>query len=295
MKKITLLLGMLAITFIAFSQDPRCPVIFKRNNGNAGGCDARITFYYNSCPPTNYVVAAILNNGVDIPGLTFTSTPCINGQVDVCVTGGNIPPAGLLSVRFCIPNSNVCWLCFVPEGGPQPVKLSGFVAKRNKGTVQLIWKSETEINSKEYVVQRKTGNDWVDVATIPSVNSAIGGSYSYTDNNPTKSISQYRLKMVDFDAAFTNSDIRPVKGNGAAADFTIFPNPSSGNATVSITDISEPTDVQLIDNSGRVLKNVSLTNTSTVELNNLQKGMYMIRITNKTSGESLTKKLTVAN
>jgi hypothetical protein len=175
------------------------------------------------------------------------------------------------------------------------VVLSGFVAKRSKNNVQLIWKTQTEINSKEYIVERKIANDWVEVGTVTSNNSATGGSYSFVDNNPTKGTSQYRLKMVDYDAAFSNSEIRPVKGNGVAADFTIFPNPSAGNTKVAITDVSEPTEVQLIDNSGRVLKNVTLTNTSTVELNNLQKGMYMIRITNKTSGESLTKKLTVAN
>ena len=288
---------MLAMTFIAFSQtDPRCPLFWKRNNGNAGGCDARISFYYAACPPVGYVATAILVNGTPIAGLTFTATTCLNGRVDVCITGGNIPPAGLLAIVFCHPTiPTQCWTCFVEEGGPQPVKLSSFVAKRNKGNVTLSWKSDAEMNSKEYIIQRKIGNEWVDVATVPSANIASGSSYTYTDVNGTKSISQYRLKMVDWDATFANSEIRPVKGNGAASDFTVFPNPSSGKATVSITDIADPTDVQLIDNSGRVLKNVSLINSSTVELNGLQKGMYMIRITNKTSGESLTKKLTVAN
>ena len=288
---------MLAMTFIAFSQnDPRCPLFWKRNNGNAGGCDARISFYYSACPPVGYVATAILVNGVPITGLTFTASTCLNGRVDVCITGGNVPPAGRLAIVFCNPLiPTQCWTCIAEEGGPQPVKLSAFVAKRNKGSVVLSWKSDAEMNSKEYVIQRKIGNEWVDVATIPSANIASGSTYTYTDVNPSKSISQYRLKMVDWDATFANSEIRPVKGNGAPADFTIFPNPSSGNTKVSITDISEPTEVQLIDNSGRVLKNYSLVNTSEVEISNLQKGMYMIRLTNKNSGESLTKKLTVAN
>lgn len=287
---------MLAITFIAFSQvDPRCPLFVKRNNGNAGGCDARISFYYASCPAEDYVVTAILDNGVAISGLTFEASACLNGRIDVCIHGSNIPPVGGLSLSFYDPATNTYLTCFVAEGGPTSVKLSAFFAKRNKNTVALSWKTDAEINSKEYIIQRKSGNDWVDIATIPSANKANGSSYSYSDINSSKGTSQYRLKMVDYDAAFTNSDIRPVKGNGAVSDFTVFPNPSRGNAKVTISDISEPTDVQLIDNSGRILKNVSMNNNSSVDLNNLQKGIYMIRIVNKNSGESLTKKLTVAN
>ena len=101
--------------------------------------------------------------------------------------------------------------------------------------------------------------------------------------------------MVDVDGTFKNSDIKVVKGSGVAADFSIYPNPSNGNARVNISDISGPTDVQLIDNTGRILKTVLLTNTNTVDYNSLQKGMYMIRITNRTNGETLTKKLSVVN
>ena len=75
----------------------------------------------------------------------------------------------------------------------------------------------------------------------------------------------------------------------------MFPNPSNGNAKVTISDISESTEIQLVDLSGRVLKNVIISNSNTVELNSLKKGMYMIRIVNKNSGESTTQKLSVVN
>ena len=41
-------------------------------------------------------------------------------------------------------------------------------------------------------------------------------------------------------------------------DFNVFPNPSIGNAKVSITDIAEATTVELIDNAGRVVKSIEL-------------------------------------
>ena len=297
MKRITLSLVFIAITAIAFSQTT-CPNFFKRNNGNGGGCDAKITLFFTTCP-SFFQVTGLIDNGQAIAGLTFSTSACANGKIEVCIQGSNIPTAGSLTVIFTdgvvvngIANNDTCR---VPEGGVNPVKLSGFFVSRKNATVAISWKSESEINSKEYIIQRKTGSVWVDIATLASANSANGSTYTYSDNNSSKALSQYRLKMVDIDASFTNSEIRIVKGNGTAADFTVFPNPSSGNAKVSISDISESTNVQLIDNSGRVLKNVSMNNSSSIDFTNIQKGMYLIRIINKNSGESLTKKLTVVN
>ena len=80
---------------------------------------------------------------------------------------------------------------------------------------------------------------------------------------------------------------------GASVDFTVFPNPAVRNAKIAITDISEPTDVQVIDNVGRVVKSITINNSNTVELNNLQVGVYRVRLVNKTSGGAVTKSLTV--
>ncbi|MEO7562459.1 MAG: T9SS type A sorting domain-containing protein [Ferruginibacter sp.] len=205
------------------------------------------------------------------------------------------PPSGDLTFDFQTNGGPLT--CFVPGpgGGPLPVKLSSFYARRNNNNVGLSWKTESEINSKEFVLERRTGNSFTTVATIAAANKSTGSSYSYSDNNLNKGVSLYRLKIIDLDGSFSYSSISAVRGTSSTADFTIFPNPSNGNAKVTISDISEPTDVQLLDLSGRVIKKISLTNTNTVNLNSLQKGMYMIRITNKTSGECSTQKLSVVN
>lgn len=299
MKKITLFLGMLAITSIAISQTTQpCPTFFKRNNGAGGGCPfGKLTLVYSSCPTLALPIDSVYQSGVKIntsfePGIIN----CSGAQYEVtyCISA-NIGPAGSLTVYFRAAGSFDGNVCIVPTGGNLPVKLTDFYAKRNSSVVMISWKTESEINAKSFVLQRKAGADFMDVTTINAANTLKGGSYSYLDNNQIKSISQYRLKMLDNDGSFSYSEIRAVKGTSTLSDFTVFPNPSTGSAKVTITDISESTDVQLVDNSGRILKNVSMNNSNTLELNNLQKGMYMIRIINKTSGENLTKKLTVVN
>ena len=150
-----------------------------------------------------------------------------------------------------------------------------------------------EVNAKEFVVLKKTGTSWEEVGTVAAKQISSGASYTFNHVNNSKAVTEYRLKMVDLDNSSKLSEIRPVKGNGGVSDFIVYPNPSAGDAKVTITDISEPTEVQLIDNAGRVLKTVNMNNSPTIDLNGLQKGIYMIRITNKTTGESLTKKLSV--
>lgn len=301
MKRITLILGLLCITSIAISQTTQtCPTSFKRSNGGGGGCSiAKLTLVYETCPtmalPIDSVyqgdakiLATFANPVIDCSGSQFTVT--------YCITSSNIAPVGFLKIYFHAAGAFDGNACVVSDGsGPLPVKLSDFYAKRNSSVIQLSWKTETEINAKSFVLQKKTGSEWIDVTTIDAKNSLNGGSYSYNDINTSKGISQYRLKMVDKDGSFSNSDIRTIKGTSSVSDFTVYPNPSNGNTKVTVADISEPTDVQLIDNSGRLLKNISMNNNNTVDINNLQKGMYMIRIVNKNSGETLTKKITVIN
>ncbi len=295
MKKITLLVCAITMGTLSFAQTIICPTAFKRDNGNGRCPDGQLTFTFTTCPNPGLTIDSIYRGGIK-QTITVAPPTCSNGKASYCITGGNLGPAGSLLVYFSqggIPGTG--YGCYVPEGGPLPISLTSFYAKRSGNSVSLVWNTAAEINAKEFILQRKTDNVFVDIAVIAASNKADGNTYNYTDNNATKKITEYRLKMVDADGSFKMSDIKTIKGTAAASDFIIYPNPSTGNAKISITDISEPTDVQLIDNAGRIIKTISMLSTNTVDLNNLQKGMYLIRIVNKQSGVSTTKKLTVLN
>jgi hypothetical protein len=301
MKKILLSIGTLIITSIAISQTTQiCPSSFKRSNGAGGGCPiAKLTLVYATCPTTALPIDSVYQSGVKI-NATFDAgvITCSNNSYEVtyCITSSNIAPTGFLTIYFHAAGAFNGNTCTVPTtGGPLPVKLTDFYAKRNSSVVALSWKTETEVNAASFILQRKTGTDFVDVATIKATNDVSGSQYTYTDVNASKTVSQYRLKFIDKDGSYSLSEIRTVKGTLSVSDFTVYPNPSTGNAKVTVADISEPTDIQLIDNSGRVLKNIPMNNSNSVNIDNLKNGIYMIRITNKNSGENLTKKITVVN
>lgn len=298
MKKIILSLGVLVSFLNGMSQiDPRCPS-FKRNNGNGAGCDAKLSLYYPNCPSMNYYVIGILDgSGNLIPGLTFETGNCTNGKVDVCVHGAAVlPPAQNLSLLFSDqPNGNLLFACTnIPNGGPTPVSITTFSAKRtNSRQVSLAWQTGFEADLKNFIIQRKSGNLFEDVATITAHNLSNGGNYNFTDNNVNGKSSQYRLKAVDMNGSFTYSDIRNIKGTAGLLDVLVFPNPAFGKVRVSITDMDADYSVDVMDQAGRIFKSASFNGNSIIEFNDLPKGLHLIRVTNKVTGETATEKVTV--
>lgn len=295
-----------------------CPMIFdiKRNNGGnfpqgPGTCggDAQIRVYFQDCPSNPPRLDSIYYQGQKLQGLEFGHQNIRDGFPDAsncskphsylsyCVYGSNIPPAKKLTFYFSYVSSNgtVHTTCEVPEGGPLPINVSAFSAGRTSSAVSLNWKIESGVNISSFDVERSFDN-----ATFKSIATVAGStsmqSYSYTDNaNKSTAVSFYRLKITKQGGEISYSDIKTVKAFGGKTDFIVFPNPAFGNAKITITDLNEPTKVQLIDNSGRLVKAATLTNSNTIELNGLLKGNYMVRIMGTVSGQTEVRKLTVIN
>ena len=307
MKRITLFLCALTLSALSFAQ---CPSIIDvmRNNGGQGcpngfnGAKVFVTFVFpgNVCgtPPAAPTVT-IFDGAVPLPPSqvsagAFVSCSFSNGssivQFSYC-TQFNLGPAGSLCVR--VTGCNVGVVC-EPGAGPTPVTLSNFIAARSGNNVNMKWATSTEVNSKEYVIQKKVGGNWVDHAVVASANRANGSSYSYTDvSNTAKGITEYRLKMVDFGGAFKLSDIRPIKGLTGASDFTVYPNPSNGTAYVALSESFDKSTVQLLDNAGRILKTETLQASGSTSFKSLTPGYYLIRVKNNVTGEVVTQKLSV--
>lgn len=313
MKIFTLAISMLLLSALAFSQTNPCPEIVLYNYGvittNGPNCTStikvtanglgvsaqkgmKVEVYQNNVTPANLIrTDCFIVPGQSANAIYETGEFTLNCSTSITyVITRTTSSNGSCSGGTCTGSTIITVI-----GGPLPIKISSFYAKRNGNSVTLNWTSETEINAKEFVVERNSGSGFTAVGTVAALNNGGGSSYTYSDNNNIKTVTQYRLKLVDKDASFRLSETRAVKGTAAVSDFTVFPNPSMGNAKVSITDIAEATTVELIDNAGRTVKSIELQNRNSVELSNLQNGIYLVRIINKKSGDFVTKKLTVNN
>ena len=301
-RKFTLSAVLILIAFIGFGQ---CPNFFKRNNGQGTcGAESEIRMYFPTCVSNPPSMDSVYANGTKANLTIFTpdGSKCSGkGYVSYCFSG-NLPPVSSLQVFFTYTSQGTSThiVCNVPEGNVAPVVLSNFQTQRSgASTVTITWQTQQETNASGYEIQRSSNNsDFQTIGIVSSKNSngSTLQTYSFTDNtNNSKEVSFYRIKMIDKDNSFSLSSTKSVKGSLGKFDFTVFPNPSAGSAKVTITDLNEPTNVMILDNAGRLIQQTDLTTSNSVQISNLQKGGYFIKITGKESGVTTVKKLSVIN
>jgi hypothetical protein len=294
MKRIILFLSLIAVTYASYSQ--HCPTSMRRNNGD-GTCNqtGQLILNYNICPNTADIIDSVYINGTKYEVVFGPPSACAGPQnsVKYCILSGNTPPTGFWTIYFhndVVPEG---WDCIV-DGGPLPVNLTTFNAKRSSKNVLISWYTAYEQNVLRFEIQRMNGNDFETIGSVDAANLPEGKSYSFTDvSNKNRGMSQYRLKMIDKDGNYKNSEIRVVRGMAASSDFVIFPNPTRSGSKVTISDVDQATELQVVDESGKMIRVIPMKNSNTITIDNLEKGTYMIRVYNSNTGESTTKKLTV--
>jgi hypothetical protein len=262
---------------------------------------------------TYSIYADIDNDGIFTPASdTLLSGPLpfsIGAGVGMTTNvSGSIPGANLNQSVFAVftpttplgPGPSDVVLLPSTQCAGLPVTLRSFTARRvNANNVQLKWETATELNNKGFILQRNTtGNKWEDVAFIRSQsedgNSASVLYYSFSDINAIRTITQYRIQQVDIDGKNRFSEIRTVRGEGQGQGIMVYPNPSrDGRVNIVFEDKEGVRDAMLSDMNGRVMNRWTITNGNTIQVNNLQPGVYYVRITNAQTRETAVEKIVV--
>jgi hypothetical protein len=160
---------------------------------------------------------------------------------------------------------------------PLPVNFIGFEAKRLNSNVQLTWKVAGEENVSHYEVERS--NDGRSFATIGNVSKTGRDIYTYTDATTSSTI-YYRVKNVDNDGQFKYSTIARIVNGKSEIVLRAFPQPVQSKLTVQHPSIDGKALVSVSTADGRTVRTIVPANGSMqtyVDMNGLQKGMYVIR------------------
>lgn len=173
-----------------------------------------------------------------------------------------------------------------------PVSLLSYnaVLQSNK-TVQLIWKTASEVNNKNYLLQRSAdGSNFTDIGTIAAKSGSGEKVYVFTDDKPLlQSANYYRLLQVDVDGKITELGVRSVRTGGKTA-FSIYPNPATTSILITqSTVVGKTVTIQLLSLDGKPVFSKKMTPASeqfTVALPAVSKGQYFIRITGEGISES---------
>jgi len=183
---------------------------------------------------------------------------------------------------------------FASTNATLPLDLLSFTGYlQNDNTVLLNWKTENEINTSHFVIERSTdGNRFIALGNVPAQGGRnnIGTSFNYssTDNDAVNQSAQrlfYRLKMVDIDGTYKYSNIVSVLMPFITGKLTVSPNPVINEVKISVAS-PEDGRVQwkLIDNVGRVMmkgtENVKkgAGNNFTINMTRLSAGTYYLSV-----------------
>ncbi|HVG14857.1 MAG TPA: T9SS type A sorting domain-containing protein [Chitinophagaceae bacterium] len=160
---------------------------------------------------------------------------------------------------------------------PLPVVFVGFDVRKAASGVQLIWKVGGEENVARYEVEKST--DGRSFTTLATVSKTGRDTYTYLDAN-NNGTAYYRIRNVDNDGKFKYSTIARIIDGKTSIVLKVFPQPVLNQLTVQHPVITGNGLISVSGADGRVIKSLkpAIGSMQTyIDMNSLQKGMYMIR------------------
>lgn len=197
---------------------------------------------------------------------------------------GDPPPFGVS--RFTIGSG--------PEEKVLPVELIDFDATQDGESINLKWRTGSEINTKHFIIERShDGIEFKGIATVLSKgDSNRAQSYSGTDTAPLSGVNYYRLKIVDWDGTYEYSPIEVVNFQPRQG-LNVYPNPVDDMLSIVAMDSSKDNEgvLEVFSSNGQMIycSNIDLTNgsyqISTSTLNVRIPGVYLVRFTNASGSQ----------
>ncbi len=176
------------------------------------------------------------------------------------------------------------------DAGALPVELSSFTAKANQNKVNLNWQTATELNNYGYEIESSSAGtkSWNKIGFVKgNGNSYSPKKYSFTDENPSSSKMQYRLKQIDNDGKFEYSKVVDVTLN-TPAKFSLeqnYPNPFNPTTKIKYAIPSDNfVQIKIYNILGKevmtLLNEYKKAGTYSIEFNasSLSSGVYFYKI-----------------
>ncbi|MBO9635932.1 MAG: T9SS type A sorting domain-containing protein [Chitinophagaceae bacterium] len=176
----------------------------------------------------------------------------------------------------------------VAEGDDSSIQVTNLVAiVKEKSKVALTWKLSRENGAEFVAVERSVnGRDFELVALLKQPSS--GDWYEWVDDSPAKGRNSYRIRHTNRTGVEQYSLIATTLIAGDIS-FKFYPNPVDN---VLIIRTEHPSDVQIIDSRGVVrLSQTGFHGLQTLNVTTLEKGIYVLRVTNRVTGTISQDKL----
>jgi hypothetical protein len=201
-------------------------------------------------------------------------------------TSGNTV-AGSLTSSSSISNFSPFSLSSSTSENPLPITLIDFSATAVNDEVLVNWSTASETNNDYFAVESSFDavvfNEVGRVKGSGNSNSIL--NYSLTDAQPLQGISYYRLKQVDFNGAYTYTDVQVVNRPTLwQNEVVVSPNPVTEVASLLIDPLvyAKPT-IELRDIQGRLVKSYGMVEVRAFEqtklnMQDVPAGLYFVYV-----------------
>jgi len=167
---------------------------------------------------------------------------------------------------------------------PLPITLLSFEGQLTQvQTVDLNWKTVSEINNDYFTLERSSDGIQFEVLQIVDAVGNTSGvtSYQYTDLQPFDGVSFYRLKQTDINGKSTYSKIITMVRSGLSMHaLAVFPNPSNGLVTIQTVQATDAY-ITIRDIQGKVVFESEVTqDRMSIDLTGIENGLYIITLQN---------------
>ncbi|MCU0321914.1 MAG: T9SS type A sorting domain-containing protein [Chitinophagaceae bacterium] len=165
------------------------------------------------------------------------------------------------------------------------------VAAQQKGSaIEVTFNTANETNMHNYEVEEsKDGSNFSKGTTVEAKNAATN-NYSWLDVNIYNGNNYYRVKAIEKNGAVKYSQVVRVNIGKQTAAFTVYPNPvKGGTINLQLTDIEKGVYIiKVINNLGQEIAAKQITHnggsaTRAIHIGNAPTGKYNMVITNGTS------------
>lgn len=237
--------------------------------------NATYTWYKKTTPTDSTVIGS---------DLTYNLPFFLPEQTGVYVCKVNVNNGCLTRISsFTLPGN--CYIVL-----PASLQLKG---KKVANANQLSWSNTNEKGVIKYVVERKQVNE-TGFSAVETIPVHVNSNYVFTDNSYNGNTTQYRLKLV-YANKTEYSNIVTLKAN--TNEVFVYPNPVKDAYKISFSS-EKPTDykIELIGANGQLFYSTEIRNISTSTVtcsrnNEIKPGIYMLRITDKTTSRAEIRKL----
>jgi len=233
----------------------------------------------------------LIQNKIYYSSATFNGQAGAGSNVLQVIDSSNNGNAGVIDIDYNGVSDDI------GEGVPTPFMYNillplsdlNFTASLHEQTVQLTWKTNNEVNLKNFEAARSTdGLHYTRIAAV-TANNTTRSSYFTTDDIKAINTEEiyYRLTINDNTGKYSYSNVITVLLKNPRAIISTYPNPFTSQVNIQTSaDKKGNASITLFDGTGKMIKHLDASlqqglNYFTLDnLQSLARGVYYLVITN---------------